>query len=323
MSVKVVELGTASKARSVDDRWVVLGPLESSAVEMRRSASRRDRLRGREEAVPVSVAAVCLRVAARDGLATSRPAAARSAARRPRLDLLVATTGAGASATAAPETSGPGTAAAAAAKAARVSARLPPAGGAAATTTAYSAPCGDASGPILHDGPDARAAVESRRLSTKFPRTPVVEAAAAPSAAAAALPTSPRRLKSLALRALAALALASLPLSTAAAPPATRTVWCFAALPSALREMPLDDGDWRGSSGGRREDEAARVTRLVSPRGVPPPGGRGIRAALSGAARSVLPDDAVAGFFFAGDCDGRSDRCALAMERTAATGGES
>jgi len=37
----------------------------------------------------------------------------------------------------------------------------------------------------------------------------------------------------------------------------------------------------------------------------------------------VLPDDAVAGFFFAGDCDSRSDRCVLAMERTAATGGES
>ena len=37
----------------------------------------------------------------------------------------------------------------------------------------------------------------------------------------------------------------------------------------------------------------------------------------------MLPDDAVAGFFFAGNCDGRSDRCVLALERTTATGGES
>ena len=81
MSVHVFELGMKSKASSTDDRVWVLGPPESSAVETKRSANRRDLLRGGEDAALVSVAAARLRTWAGAGSETSRPAAARSAAR--------------------------------------------------------------------------------------------------------------------------------------------------------------------------------------------------------------------------------------------------
>ena len=204
---------------------------------------------------------------------------------------------------------------------AKVRVRLPPARGAAATTIASNGPCSNTCA-LLDDGPVVVAAFDRLPWSTKLARTPVAEVVAAPSTPAAASPTFPSRLMPLVLRALAALAMASPPFLTAASPPPTPKVRRWPTFPETVREVSLDGGERRGGSGGRRADEAAGVTRLVAPHGVPPSGGRGSRRALGGAARPLLPDNDVAAFRFPGDSDGRTDWRVLSAELTAAAGGD-